>query len=58
MKGIELLQKHNVEYNAMAVVNDYNIRFPLKFYHFFKDIACHYIQSTPWWNDCMGLQMK
>ena len=26
MKGIELLKKHQVEYNAMAVVNDYNVQ--------------------------------
>lgn len=47
MKGIELLKKHGVEYNAMAVVNDYNADYPLEFYHFFKDIECHYIQFSP-----------
>ena len=47
MKGIELLKKHEVEYNAMAVVNDYNVDYPLEFYQFFKDIECHYIQFTP-----------
>ena len=33
MKGIELLKKHGVEYNAMAVVNDYNVDYPLEFYN-------------------------
>jgi len=47
MKGIELLKKHEVEYNAMAVVNDYNVDFPLDFYHFFKEIECRYIQFSP-----------
>ncbi len=47
MKGINLLKKHGVEYNAMAVVNDYNVDFPLEFYRFFKDIDCHYIQFAP-----------
>lgn len=47
MKGIELLKKHDVEYNAMAVVNDFNADYPLDFYHFFKEIDCHYIQFTP-----------
>ena len=47
MKGIELLKKHGVEYNAMAVVNDFNADYPLDFYHFFKEIDCHYIQFTP-----------
>lgn len=47
MHGIELLNKHNVEWNAMAVVNDTNVNYPLDFYHFFKDMDCHYIQFTP-----------
>ena len=47
MKGIELLKKYQVEYNAMAVVNDYNVDYPLEFYNFFKEIDCHYIQFTP-----------
>ena len=47
MKGIELMKKHGVEYNAMAVVNDYNVDYPLEFYRFFKEIDCHYIQFTP-----------
>lgn len=47
MHGIELLNKHGVEWNAMAVVNDYNADYPLEFYHFFKSIDCRYIQFTP-----------
>ncbi|MDD4009797.1 MAG: anaerobic sulfatase-maturation protein [Fermentimonas sp.] len=47
MKGIELLKKHEVEFNCMAVVNDYNVDYPLEFYRFFKDIGCQYIQFTP-----------
>lgn len=47
MKGIELLKKHGVEFNCMAVVNDYNVDYPLEFYNFFKDIDCKYIQFTP-----------
>ena len=47
MKGIELLNKWNVEWNAMAVVNDFNADYPLDFYHFFKEIGAHYIQFTP-----------
>jgi len=31
----------------MAVVNDFNADYPLDFYHFFKDIDCHYIQFAP-----------
>ena len=47
MRGIELLKKHGVEWNGMAVVNDYNSDYPLEFYHFFKDIECRYLQFTP-----------
>ncbi len=47
MKGIDLLNKYGVEWNAMAVVNDYNADYPHEFYQFFKDINCRYIQFTP-----------
>ena len=47
MKGIRLLNKHGVQWNALAVVNDFNVDYPLDFYHFFKEIGCHYIQFTP-----------
>lgn len=47
MQGIKLLKKHGVEYNAMAVVNDFNVDYPLEFYQFFKDLDCHYIQFAP-----------
>lgn len=47
MKGIECLNKHGVEWNAMAVVNDFIAEYPLDFYHFFKEINCRYIQFTP-----------
>ena len=47
MKGIELLNRYGVEWNALAVVNDFNGDHPLEFYRFFKDIRCRYIQFTP-----------
>ena len=47
MSGINLLKKHGVEWNALAVVNDFNADYPLDFYNFFKEIECHYIQFTP-----------
>lgn len=47
MQGINLLNKHQVEWNALAVVNDFNADYPLDFYHFFKAIGCRYIQFTP-----------
>lgn len=47
MRGIDLLNRHGVEWNALAVVNDFNGDYPLDFYHFFKEIGCHYLQFTP-----------
>ena len=47
MNGINILNKHGVEWNALAVVNDYNADYPLEFYRFFKQIGCKYIQFSP-----------
>ena len=47
MQGIQLLKKHGVEWNGMATVNAYNVKHPLEFYHFFKEIGCQYIQFAP-----------
>lgn len=47
MRGINLLNRYGVEWNALAVVNDFNADYPLDFYRFFKEIGCHYIQFTP-----------
>jgi uncharacterized protein len=47
MRGIQLLQQHSVEWNAMATVNHLNADFPVEFYRFFKDIGCQYLQFTP-----------
>ncbi|MDR2388187.1 MAG: anaerobic sulfatase-maturation protein [Tannerellaceae bacterium] len=47
MRGVELLKKHGVEFNVMGVVNDYNVAYPLEFYHFFKRLGAHFIQFTP-----------
>ena len=47
MRGMELLEKHGVEWNAMATVNGLNADSPLEFYRIFKSIGCRYIQFTP-----------
>lgn len=47
MQGIKLLKKHGVEWNAMAVVNSYNVNHPLEFYRFFKENGCQFLQFTP-----------
>ena len=47
MRGVRLLQKHHVEWNAMATVNHLNADHPAEFYRFFKVIGCQYLQFTP-----------
>lgn len=47
MKGIELLQKHGVEFNTLSVINDYNVDYPLEIYNFFKEIGSQYMQFSP-----------
>ena len=47
MHAVELLNRYGVEWNAMAVVNEYNADYPLEFYRFFRDAGCRYLQFTP-----------
>ena len=47
-KGIDLLNRFHVEWNAMAVVNDLNGDHPIEFYRFFRDeLQCRFLQFTP-----------
>lgn len=48
MQGIEMLDRYEVEWNAMSVVNDITAARPLEFYRFFRDeLECRYLQFTP-----------
>ena len=47
LNGIRLLNKHGVEWNAMAVVNAQNVKDAATFYNFFKSMNCHVMQFTP-----------
>ncbi len=47
MRGITLLQRHGVEWNAMATVNAFNADAPAAFYNFFRQIGCEFLQFTP-----------
>lgn len=48
MRGVELLNKFDVQWNAMAVVNNLNVEHPLEFYRFFRDtLNCRFLQFTP-----------
>ena len=48
IRGIDLLKRYGVEWNAMATVNAANVEHPLEFYRFFRDeLECRYLQFTP-----------
>jgi len=47
MRGIELLQHHDVQFNTLSVINDYNVNYPVEVYRFFKEINSRYMQFTP-----------
>lgn len=47
MRGIEMLDRYGVEWNAMAVVTRESMERPQDFYRFFRSIGCHYLQFTP-----------
>lgn len=47
IKGLELLRKHEVEFNTLTVVNNLNSRKPLEVYTFLKNIGSHYMQFIP-----------
>lgn len=46
-KGLKLLQKYQVEYNVLCTVNNQNVKFPLKIYHYFKANGIKHIQFIP-----------
>jgi uncharacterized protein len=47
MRGLHLLQKHEVEYNVLACVAKETAKNPLDVYRFFKDTGIEFIQFTP-----------
>ena len=47
MRAAYLLEKHGVEWNAMAVVHAANAGDGRTFYRFFRDMGCRYLQFTP-----------
>ena len=47
MKGIELLQKHRVEFNTLSVVNDYNVHYATETYRFLKSVGSVFLQFLP-----------
>ncbi len=47
MRSVEMMQRFDVQWNAMATINTANVLRPEAFYRFFCDIGCDYLQFTP-----------
>jgi uncharacterized protein len=47
LRAIELLKKHQVEFNTLTVVGRHNVRFPLEVYHYLKAVDSKYVQFLP-----------
>ncbi|WP_394243879.1 anaerobic sulfatase maturase [Vibrio astriarenae] len=47
LKAINLLKQHNVEFNTLTVVNDKNVKHPLRTYQYLKSIGSNFIQFIP-----------
>jgi uncharacterized protein len=48
VRGVRLLQKHNVEYNILTTVNRVNADYPLEVYRFLRDeVKTEWSASTP-----------
>ena len=47
MRGLELMQKHRVEFNTLTVVNRLNAHHPLEVYSFLKEIGSRFLQFIP-----------
>ncbi len=47
MRSLELLQKHQVEFNTLTVVHRYNSLYPLEVYRFLKEIGSRFMQFIP-----------
>jgi uncharacterized protein len=47
MRGLELMQKHRVEFNTLTVVNRINSHHPLEVYRFLKEAGSRFLQFIP-----------
>ena len=47
MAGIEVLKRHEVEFNTLTVLQNHNADHPLEVYRFLKGIGSHFMQFIP-----------
>jgi uncharacterized protein len=47
MRGLQTLQAHGVEYNALATVNRLNVAYPLEVYQFLTGAGVEHVQFIP-----------
>jgi uncharacterized protein len=47
MRGLRVLKKYQVEFNALTVVNRENSQHPLRVYRFLKGVGCQFMQFIP-----------
>lgn len=47
IRGLEMLQKHEVEFNTLTTVHKGNVNHPLEVYEFLKGIGSKYLQFIP-----------
>ena len=47
LRGLRLFQKHEVDYNILCVVNNYNGDYPVQIYNYFKDLGAQFMQFIP-----------
>ena len=47
MNAIKLLNRYNVRYNILSVINNVNVEYPLEVYRFLKKLGTQFIQFTP-----------
>lgn len=47
LRGLRILQKHQVEYNILCVVNRHNADYPVDVYRYFKGLGARFMQFIP-----------
>jgi uncharacterized protein len=47
MRGVEMLKRHNVDFNTLTTLHRANAGFPLEVYRFLKEIGSGYMQFIP-----------